>query len=92
MQSVLGWTSVKREHYYQRLDELRRKANAQWSEMTVLGDIFELDLCVPLHLGARVGLMSSPFTPHYERSFLEQHPRGGVFDTLPQALEWVKQG
>jgi hypothetical protein len=48
----------------------------------VIGDIFELDLAMPLALGARIGLVSSAQTPPYERAFVAAHPRGRVIDDL----------
>ncbi|MEO8700266.1 MAG: HAD family hydrolase [Kofleriaceae bacterium] len=76
---------LRRRRYYEILAELV----PTFSELTVVGDIFELDLAMPLALGARVGLVASPRTPDYERAYVAEHPRGFVIEdlaTLPDAL------
>ena len=67
------------------LETLRAEAGADWSDLTVVGDIFELDLVVPLVLGARVILLASEHTPAYELDYLEAHPRGQVVRSLREA-------
>ena len=44
--------------------------------------VFELDLAMPLAMGARVGLVSSGRTPAYERAYVEAHPRARMIDSL----------
>ncbi len=77
---------LRRRAYFEVLDQLRAQVGALWEEVAVSGDIFELDLALPLALGARVGLMANAFTPPWERAWLATHPRaallGGV-DALP---------
>jgi hypothetical protein len=75
---------LRRRMYFEVLDRLRRQEGARWEDVTVIGDIFELDLCLPLALGARVGLVVGAFTPPYERAFLEGHPRGGLLHRLEE--------
>ncbi len=75
---------LRRRHYYEVLDRLRRAEGVPWSGVLVVGDIFELDLALPLALGARVGLVLGPFTPAYERRFLEGHPRGRLIEDLEE--------
>ncbi len=70
---------VRRRSYH---DVLARLCGERWDQLVVVGDIFELDLSLPLVLGARVGLVTSPFTPPYERAFVAAHPRGRVLDSL----------
>jgi hypothetical protein len=50
----------------------------------VIGDIFELDLAMPLSLGARVGLVNSERTPAYERAFVKAHPRAQLIEDLSE--------
>jgi hypothetical protein len=57
-------------------------AHATFDQLVVIGDIFELDLALPLALGARVGLVASAHTPPYERAFVSAHPRGRVLEDL----------
>ncbi|MBM4292103.1 MAG: HAD family hydrolase [Deltaproteobacteria bacterium] len=76
---------LRRRHYHEALNALRAEAGAAWGDVWVFGDIFELDLSLPLALGARVGLMANAFTPAWERDFLRAHPRGHVLSALSEA-------
>jgi len=73
---------LRRRHYHDVLDQLRCQAGASWSEVLVVGDIFELDLALPFQLGARVALMCNAFTPTWERAYLTDHPRAALIDTV----------
>jgi FMN phosphatase YigB (HAD superfamily) len=73
---------LRRKHYFDVLDQLRQKAGANWSDVFVCGDIFELDLSLPIALGASVGLVQNPFTPQWEIDYLEAHPRGYLIKDL----------
>jgi 3-deoxy-D-manno-octulosonate 8-phosphate phosphatase KdsC-like HAD superfamily phosphatase len=75
---------LRRKAYFDALDALRTAVGAAWSEVAVCGDIFELDLSLPLALGATVGLVVNDFTPAYERAFVEAHPRGKIVTALSQ--------
>jgi hypothetical protein len=80
---------LRRKKYFDVLETLRLEAGAAWSDVTVIGDIFELDLALPLHFGARVGLVTSDFTPRWEQSYLAEHPRGGLLEDLAAAAEFL---
>lgn len=67
---------LRRANYYRVLARLLEDNGLDWSELLVVGDIFELDLALPLLMGARVGLVVNDFTPAYERDYLAAHPRG----------------
>lgn len=73
---------LRRKRYYEALDELRRQCRARWDEVTVLGDNFELDLALPLYLGARIVLITTERTPDYERNFVATSGRGRVINLL----------
>ncbi len=94
-----GWTGADRELALPGLDRpvlLRRRmyfsilrtildaAGATFQDLVVVGDIFELDLAMPLALGARVGLVASSRTPSYERAYVANHPRGRVIEHLSE--------
>lgn len=81
---------LRRKNYFEVLDALRADAGAEWSEVAVCGDIFELDLALPLAMGARVGLVANEFTPDYERAFVESHPRGRIVKTLAEIVDFVR--
>ncbi|HEY4243673.1 MAG TPA: hypothetical protein VGM88_27860 [Kofleriaceae bacterium] len=71
---------LRRARYAEILAEIAPDA----TDLVVVGDIFELDLALPLALGARVGLVAGPRTPPYERAFVEQHPRGRLIHDLAE--------
>lgn len=84
---------LRRHTYYDILATLLEVENAWFDDLVVVGDIFELDLAMPLTAGARVGLVHSNHTPGYERDFVASHPRGkllsGLHEVLPYAF-WLK--
>ena len=73
---------LRRKHYHDILRSILDAAGAEWADLVVVGDIFELDLAMPLALGARVGLVASGHTPGYERAFVTSHPRARVIEDL----------
>lgn len=79
---------LQRRHYHDRLYELLVLAGAGWADLTVVGDIFELDLALPLAMGARVVLVRSEHTPPYEVDYVAAHPRGKVVRALDELLDF----
>jgi len=75
---------LRRRLYYDALEALRQRAGVAWSDVVVVGDIFELDLALPLAMGARVGLLCNAFTPAWERDFLASHARGALLDDVAE--------
>ena len=80
---------LRRKLYYERICALQEHYGVSWENTTVFGDIFELDLSVPLACGAKVALMTNEFTPQYEKDFLNSHERGAVHHDLDKALSWI---
>ena len=80
---------LRRKLYHQTICSLQKQFDSSWEETTVLGDIFELDLSLPLACGSKVGLMVNRFTPKYEMDYLDAHERGAVHRSLAAALKWV---
>lgn len=75
---------LRRRRYYEVVSTLLEREGIEWADLLVVGDIFELDLALPLAMGARVGLMVNPFTPGYEKDFVSGHPRGQLLDSLAE--------
>ena len=75
---------LRRKSYHDILKTILDAAGATFADLVVVGDIFELDLAMPLSLGARVGLVASERTPGYERTFVESHPRAKLITDLAQ--------
>ena len=69
--------AVKRGHYYDVLKRCWQETGTTAAETLVCGDIFELDLALPLTLGAHIHLIRHDETPSYEVAFVDQHERGG---------------
>lgn len=66
---------LRRSRYFEVIEDLRIEHGLEWEDVLVVGDIAELDLFMPLALGARVALMNSPRVPDYEREFILSHSR-----------------
>jgi hypothetical protein len=77
---------LRRRRYHDRLAELVAGCGATFADLLVVGDIFELDLALPLALGARVGLVVSEHTPRYEIDFVGAQSRARVLHGLPEIL------
>ncbi len=75
---------LRRKSYHDILKTVVEASGATFADLVVVGDIFELDLAMPLALGARVGLVASDRTPAYERSFVESHPRAKLITDLSE--------
>ncbi len=74
---------LRRRAYHDALRALLDQQGCDWSDLVVCGDIFELDLALPMAMGARVGLVVNAFTPPWEKDFLRDHPRGTLLDDVP---------
>lgn len=77
---------LRRGHYYKVINDLRVQHGVAWENVTVVGDNFELDLCLPIALGAEVVLVPNENTPDYERAFVAAHERGHVVHDLKDLL------
>jgi hypothetical protein len=75
---------LRRRMYHDILKAILDASGATFADLVVIGDIFELDLAMPLSLGARVGLVASDRTPAYEREFVEAHPRARLINDLSE--------
>ena len=81
---------LRRPYYHARLWELRERYNLQhWDNVTVVGDIFELDLALPNRLGCRTVLVAGPNTPAYEHSYMLSSRRRCVATDLYGALGFI---
>jgi hypothetical protein len=80
---------LRRHAYYEILKAILDDAGATFQDLVVVGDIFELDLALPLALGARIGLVTSARTPAYERAYVAGHPRGRIIEHLGEILSFA---
>ncbi len=77
---------LRRPQYYAALNTIRQQHDVAWSDMTVVGDGFEIDLALPFALGCTVALVTSQHTPKYELDFVRSCGRGHVIDNLTEVL------
>lgn len=82
---------LRRRFYAETLEQLRTQHGIAWEDVTVVGDIFELDLALPLSLGARVILVGNAHTPAYERAFVQGHPRAWLAEGLAEVQALLAQ-
>jgi hypothetical protein len=81
---------LRRRKYHAVLADLL--GGRGFDALTVVGDIFELDLAMPLALGARVGLVAGPATPPHELAYVEAHPRARVLHSLDEVRGFAIDG
>ena len=65
---------LHRPRYYELVGTWLQEAGATWRDLLVIGDIYELDLALPLELGAQVILVDNGWVQPWERTFLAEHP------------------
>ena len=82
---------LRRKPYFDVLSRLLAAANQTFGDLVVVGDIFELDLAMPLAMGARVILMANHATPPYEIAYVNAHARGQVARSLPEVATALQQ-
>jgi len=61
----------RRGRYFDALARIWRETGATPAETLVCGDIFELDLALPIELGLQVHLVTGPTTATYERAAID---------------------
>lgn len=82
---------LRRRAYHDVIGGLLKGAGVDWDSLLVVGDIFELDLAMPLAMGARVGLVVNRFTPEYEKRYVADHERGHLIESLSEVPALVSR-
>ncbi len=77
---------LRKQHYFDLLVQIMDKHKVTWDQLTVIGDIAELDLAMPVIMGARGCLILGPNTPTYERQWAKEHSRVTAITDLIQAV------
>lgn len=77
---------VRREYYHNILEIIRSRHQLEWQDVLIVGDSVELDLILPVILGANGCLVAGINTPAYERNWARTHPTMRTVDTLPEIL------
>ena len=78
---------LRRGRYYEVLRRLWNEHGTGPENTLVVGDIFELDLAMPVALGCAVHLVTGQDTAAYERTAMATLPRAAFSDGLGAALE-----
>lgn len=73
---------LKRRRYFEALSGILEIRGIDWSNLVVVGDNFEMDLSLPVALGAHAVLIASDFTPKWEVEYVQNHLRGRVITSL----------
>lgn len=77
---------LRRGPYYELLSEIWRATDSTPERTLIVGDIYELDLAMPCHLGVHCHLIANTNTPLHERAQVEGAPRGLVSTSLEPVL------
>jgi FMN phosphatase YigB (HAD superfamily) len=83
----------RRGRYFDALAGIMQRVGAKPEEVLVCGDIYELDLSLPLELGMQVHMVTGPKSPSpHEVAWLERFTgRTGHADDLPAILQRIKR-
>lgn len=76
---------LRRKHYAEAL----ARAEATSSSI-IIGDIYEMDLALPDHLGMELMLLHGPQTGKHELSYFRRHERGTLVSNLEEAADYLK--
>lgn len=77
---------LRRGRYYEVLRRIWNETGTAPERTLLVGDIYELDLAMPLHLGVAIHLIVGGTTPEYEQRFVSAEARGGVSPDLDAVL------
>ncbi len=74
---------LRRKAYGDVLNSIMKSEEGQYKIQCVVGDIYELDLALPEHLGIQTILVTTPnWTPRWEVEHYRNHPNGMSSDNL----------
>jgi FMN phosphatase YigB (HAD superfamily) len=82
---------LRRGRYYEVLRRIWSETGARPEHTLLVGDIYELDLAMPHHLGVRVHLIAGETTADYEKRFVASLPSGGVSESLSGVLPRLEE-
>lgn len=80
---------LRRGRYYEVLRDIWQETGTRPERTLLVGDIYELDLAMPFHLGVSIHLIASEVTPDYERRFVAAQEKSGLSESLDAVLERV---
>ena len=80
---------LRRGRYYEALREIWDRTGTTPERTLLVGDIYELDLAMPFHLGVSIHLIVGDTTAEHERRFVASTERGGLSPSLDAVLARV---
>lgn len=82
---------LRRAQYYEVLQEIAEREGIGFEDIAVVGDIFELDLALPMALGMHIGLVPNQYTPRYEINAVKRYEKGRVITDISAESFSVEQ-
>jgi len=83
---------LRRRNYFNVLTKLYKERSFGTTNTFVIGDIYELDLALPEHLGYGVILVNTPGASEHEKKHLESSRKGFVAHSFGEVLDILKSG
>jgi phosphoglycolate phosphatase-like HAD superfamily hydrolase len=80
---------LRRGRYYEVLRRIWQETGTAPEQTLLVGDIYELDLAMPYHLGVSIHLLASAVTPEYELRFVTRMEKCGLSESLDAVIERV---
>lgn len=77
---------LKKGHYYTILDLIRAKYQLNWDDMLIVGNSVELDLLIPVIMGACGCYISGINAPVHEIIWAREHPSVRTITSFPELL------
>ncbi len=81
---------LRRKMYANVLSTIMQTHQASPDKVLVAGDIHELDLLVPQHLGMHIALLPRDRTPAYERNAVTSYSRGVVLASPSEVVRYAR--
>jgi|SRR3989344_1724545 len=81
---------LRRGSYYGVLKKLEQEKSFHPKNTIVIGDIYELDLALPHHLGYKVALLETEFTPEYEKRFLKRADNSHIAKHFGELIDIIE--
>lgn len=83
---------LRRPYYYGTINKLCIEAGVSQENVTVIGDVVEMDLILPHALGSRFGCAVNSHTPDYELAYIGRYPMGALLHTVDDMRRFVFEG
>lgn len=82
---------LRRKHYGEKLDQIMQEQNTDAFGITVVGDIWEMDLALPQFLGIKIGFTPRLTTLKFERDVVAGYKNGFIAESLEAVYKNLKE-